>query len=215
MRSPETSWALTFLGGPHGAPPVLLASDGYAVYRWDGSRWLVQTPQYSVVSLDPVGDGTVFSSSMGDGIDVGSLAGAGGTLRWRPADGGLEDRRTGGARGIHVVSVTDDGGPTEYAGTMLDGVFVSLDGGKSWSGVWTGLASHGVVSRVVSVDGMLVAATDGGILAYEMPPVQPASPSWWALVILVGLISGAAGAAVLLRRRSDSLPTALLRRRSH
>ncbi|MGH9066142.1 MAG: WD40/YVTN/BNR-like repeat-containing protein, partial [Acidimicrobiales bacterium] len=185
VASPATAWALAFLDGR------LYGSAGNAVYRWSGSGWAPTSPQYGVVMLDPTPGGRLFASSMGDGIRM--LAGG----RWQPADGGLLVHDQGAINGIHVVSVTARPGQPAYAGTMADGVAVSLDGGRSWSRTWSGLAGRGVVWRVVPVGRTLVAATDSGVLAYTLPARPAPSALWWLAVAGSALLAAGTAALVL------------------
>lgn len=198
MRAPGTSWAISYFEVPS-SRPVLLCSDEDAVYRWTGSRWSETIAERSVVSLDPVRR-SIWSSSMGSGVESG-IIGNSGRLTWHPEDGGLQKRRAGPIVGTHVMSVTAaPGNAVMYAGTMIDGVAVSLDSGASWSGAWEGLRSHGVVSRVLDLGGTLVAATDGGIYAYDLPTTQPGSALWWLVLTVTALAGSLVGAAVLLGR---------------
>jgi hypothetical protein len=201
MRVPGTSWAISYVGSPGHLDPVLICSDQDAVYAWHGSHWVEVLPMRSVVSLDSEGP-NIWSSSMGEGVEAGSIAaGAEGGLTWRAADAGLDDRTSGPILGTHVVSVTGlPGTDVMYAATMLDGVAVSLDNGSTWSGVWEGLRGTGVVSRVLPVGGLLVAATDRGVYGYRLPPAPDASPSWWVLAIALGLVASLLGLFVLVGR---------------
>jgi hypothetical protein len=198
MISPDTSWAMAYLAMPR-SQPVLVCSDEDALYVWDATRWIRTSSEPSVVSLDQHGD-VLWSSSMGGGVERGVPGGAA-RLHWQPENGGLTDRRSGPIIGIHVVSVSAvTASKVMYAGTMLDGVAVSLDGGASWSGTWEGLRAHGVVSRVLVIGTTLVAATDAGVYEYHLPSLQGATPLWWALVVALSLAGSLAGCALLLAR---------------
>lgn len=175
IASPSTAWALASSGGH------LYASTGTGVYAWSGTRWTPSSNQYGVVSLDPGPGGALFAASMGDGVRVLRNG------RWSLAEEGLVVRYHGGARvlldpassatagpdgrfegptlGVHVVSVNVDGAGRVLAGTMLDGIDSSTNGGATWRPAWPGLARLGVVWRIVRVGGQLLAATDSGLIA--------------------------------------------------
>jgi hypothetical protein len=198
MISPGSSWAMAYLAMPR-SQPVLVCSDEDAVYVWEATRWIKTTSEPSVVSLDPHGD-VLWSSSMGGGVERGMPDGAV-RLRWQRENAGLTDRRSGPITGIHVISTSAvAASKVMYAGTMLDGVAVSLDGGASWSGAWEGVRAHGVVSRVLVIGTTLVAATDAGVYEYHLPAMQGATAPWWALVVALALAASLAGGALLLAR---------------
>jgi len=158
LRSPGSAWALYWWQG------TLYGSDDSGVYRWDVRRWLPSSDQFGVVSLDPGGTSGLVASSMGDGVMV---------LReghWSTADRGLPSPNHGPIAGIHVVSVSQAGDDVSYASTMLAGVAVSTDGGRSWAARWPGLGALGVVWRVLPIGSSLLVATDSGLRSYQPPP---------------------------------------------
>lgn len=181
IPAPSTAWALGWDGGR------LYASIGTGVYAWSGARWRPSSNQYGVVALDPGPGGSLYAASMGDGVRVlrggaWSLAEEGLVVRGphgahalldpaSSATAGPAGRFEGPTLGVHVVSV-NPGAPGAaggrrvlYAGTMLDGIYASADGGTSWRPAWPGLASLGVVWRVLPVGDQLLAATDSGLIA--------------------------------------------------
>ncbi|GEM_PF-1266235 len=180
VGSASTSWALAWFRGS------LYASTAHHVYRWGGRRWVVSSGQYGVVMLDPAGS-RLFASSMGDGIRV--LEGR----RWQSAQAGLQVHDHGALRGVHVVSVTASRRGPAYAGTMVDGIAVSLDGGRTWAQTWSGLAAEGVVWRVLRVGDRLLAATDHGLFAYRLPRSRGPTALWWVAVVGAALMAGAGG----------------------
>lgn len=175
IASASTAWAMAWSGGH------LYASTGTGVYAWSGTRWTPSSNQYGVVSLDPAPGGALFAASMGDGVRVLRHG------RWSLAEEGLIVRNHGGAHvllhpassatagpdgrfegptlGVHVVSVNPVGAGHLLAGTMLDGIDSSTNGGATWRPAWPGLARLGVVWRIVRVGGHLLAATDSGLIA--------------------------------------------------
>jgi hypothetical protein len=204
MRAPTTSWAITYVAPVAGhGPDALVASDQDAVYLWRGSSWALTTDQLAVVSLDATAPGTVFSSSMGAGIREGELAPAG-AVTWRVSDAGIPP--TGGdPPGVHVVSVTAGDG-TVYAGTMVDGLATSADGGASWTVTWPSLATSGDVWRVLPVGGVLVAATDNGVLASVRSSTGDGT-TW--------LLAAASGAAAALAVAGTAIAVLRRRRMAH
>ncbi len=182
LTDPSTAWAIGYFDGS------MFASDAFAVYRWDGSRWEQTSSQPLVVSLDLSADGRhLFASSMG--LGVWSLDGHG----WIRSDDGLVANH-GGVRAIHVTSVTV-GGRRSFAATMLDGTATSTDGGRSWTALGGGLPA-GSVWRVLEIGHGLIAATDHGLYAYVMPPASAAGVGWLMFVIGAALLAGLAGVAL-------------------
>jgi hypothetical protein len=170
------AWALTWSRGQ------LYGATADHVYRWTGQDWRAVSNEYHVVSLDRA-EGHLWAASMGDGIWEQQADGA-----WRPANTGLTLRNaTGeamtmdantmspycglfgqpgpGAAGVHVVSVSANTDGPLYAGTMVDGIDRSTDGGIEWSPYAAGLAAHGVVWQILQTRGRLLAATDEGIFS--------------------------------------------------
>lgn len=192
IAQPRTAWGLHFIGD------TLLASDVAGVYRWTGSAWTLSSHQRFVVGFTDAPDGRVFASSMGDGIEVTTDG-----RTWRSSGSGIATHSHGGDRPVHVISVTVGPDAIAYAATMLDGVAVSLDGGSTWSPVWGGLRDHGDVWRVLIVGGQLVAATDRGIVTYDLPATAGAGTAWWVTVTGGAAALGVLGvviAALPLRR---------------
>jgi len=182
LTDPSTAWAINYFDGS------VFASDAFAVYRWDGSRWEQSSRQRLVVSLDLSADGRrLFASSMGQG--VWSLDGH----RWVQTDDGLVANH-GGVRSIHVTSVTISG-RRGFAATMFDGTATSTDGGRSWTELGGGLPT-GSVWRVLNIGGRLIAATDHGLYAYPMPRAPDAGVGWLTFVIGAALMAGLAGVAL-------------------
>jgi hypothetical protein len=190
VGSPSTTWALAWFKGS------LYGSASRHVYRWNGRRWLVSSDQYGVVMLDPAGR-RLFASSMGDGIRLLERR------RWQPAQAGLLVHDQGAIRGIHVVSVTTSHQGLAYAGTMVDGIAVSLDGGRTWARTWPGLSAEGVVWRVLPVGDQLLAATDHGLFAYRVPDGRGPTALWWVAVVGVALMAGASGGALAAGGRAQ------------
>ncbi len=190
IQRPSGAWAIAFFGGS------IFASDAIAVYRWVGARWLQSSDQGLVASLDPSADGRrLFASSMGQGIRVfdGQI--------WTESDAGLAGH--GGRGAIHVAAVTGVSTARAYAATMLDGVAVSADGGRTWSPLSAGLPA-GSVWRVLQPGPELLAATDRGVFAYPLREAPAPGLAWWTL-LLGGSLAGASAALWLLtarRRRS-------------
>lgn len=178
IKAPTTAWAVTYYNG------AVFGSDGFAVYRWDGTRWQRSSGQAAVVSLDVSTDGQrLFASSMGQGIRTFD------GQRWTESDQGVPTHGGGGA--IHVTSVTGEKGSRAFAATMLFGVAVSMDG-RSWTTLGAGLP-RGSVWRVLRVDQGLIAATDNGIYAFALAPVVRAGAGWWVTVVAVAAIAGLLG----------------------
>lgn len=190
VRQPETAWALKWFHAR------LYASDQEAVYAWTGEWWKEVSGQFGVVSLDTAGRDRLFSSSMGDGLRELDRNG------WKADDGGLPVHNHGSVRGIHVLSLTwPANGAGPYVGTMTDGAATSIDSARSWVLAWPGLRKAGVVWRVLPVGNTLMAATDTGLLSYQLPPGQPATWTWWLFGMMV-TGAGTIGALALGRRKS-------------
>jgi len=184
LREPETAWALTYFAG------TVWGSDASAVYRWNGSAWDRTSDQRFVVSLDLTADGQrLFASSMGQGIRVFD------GHRWHRSDDGLATNH-GGSGAIHIASVTEAPDGRMYAATMLDGVAISLDGGRSWARLRGG-PPRGSVWRVLPQANGLVAADDRGLYAYSVPQTRSAAVGWWTVVAATALLAGAMGVAVV------------------
>lgn len=192
LTDPTTAWSLASHAGS------TWASDAFGVYRWGGQRWIKTSSQQSVVSLDSMVGGPLFSASMGQGLQT-----AGGAS-WAASQAGIPNHDHGGVSGTHVVSVTVGPGPIRYAGTMLDGAAVSRDAGRSWTLPWPSLVGKGAVWRVLPVGRSLVAATDAGLLSYQLPSTRTASPLWWAGILVASIIAGLALISPAIRRRSSS-----------
>jgi len=179
IREPPTAWAIAYFDG------TLFATDVDSVYRWTGSSWEQSSSQRAVVSLDPVGDGRLFASSMGQGVEVFTNG------AWHRSDSGVVANH-GGARVLHVDSITASPGGPAYAALMLDGTATSLDRGRWWTKLNAGLA-RGAVWRILPVGSGLVAATDHGIYTYPLPVLERPGPVWWlALIAAAGLFGAAA-----------------------
>ena len=175
LTQPATAWALTAWRG------TLFASDLWHVYRWHLERWDPASDQQTVIALDPLRRRALAASSMGAGIRV--LSGG----RWSVSDAGIPALLRGG---IHVTSVSAPPEGPVFATTMTAGIDVSLDGGRTWFAGWPGLAGDGVAWRVVSIHDRLIAATDRGLLAYDVPNPAPATTTWWLSVIVSGAVLG-------------------------
>ena len=217
MRDPATSWALAYCRPPGGVQ-VLLATDDLGVYLREAGRWVRVSGQRAVVSLDPGPAGSLYASSMGDGVSVARFArrtpaSAGAApalaLAFAKADSGLPSIDSGPVRGIHVDSVTAAPGGAAYAGTMTQGLAVTYDGGRSWRQSWPALGGGGDVWRVLDVGGELVAATDTGILTRSSAQPAGGNGSWWEVAVAAGLAGclvlavATAGAAYRSRRPRD------------
>jgi hypothetical protein len=187
IEEQPTAWAIAYVGG------TLFASDVAAVYRWTGSSWKQSSGQGAVVSLDPISDGRLFASSMGQGVKVFSNGG------WQSSDSGLAANH-GGVRVIHVDSVTAVPGGRTYAAMMLDGTATSIDAGQSWTRIRAGLPL-GAVWRIVPVDSGLIAATDHGVYTYPLPVIERPGPVWWLALLAAAILFGAAAVGLA------SLPT--------
>lgn len=182
LTNPSTAWAIGYFDGS------VFASDAFAVYRWDGSRWGDTSRQRLVVSLDRSTDGRrLFASSMGQGVWSFDSHG------WVQSDDGLVASH-GGVRAIHVTSVTV-GGRRSFAATMLDGTATSTDGGQSWTALGGGLPT-GSVWRVLEIDGRLIAAADHGLYVYPLPQAPDAGVGWLLLVIGPAFMVGLGGVAL-------------------
>jgi hypothetical protein len=175
LTEPATAWALTAWRGS------ILASDLWHVYRWQVARWVPVSNQPAVITLDPLPGRALAASSMGAGIRV--LSGG----RWSVSDTGIPALHRGG---IHVTSVSAQPGGRVYASTMTAGVDVSLDGGRSWFAGWPRLAADGVVWRVFTTRDHLLAATDQGVFAYDVPNPPAATATWWLFVVASGVAIG-------------------------
>jgi hypothetical protein len=193
VQEPPTAWAVAYFDG------TVFASDVHAVYRWTGSSWEKSSAQRAVVSLDPTGDGRLFASSMGQGVEVFTNG------AWHPSDSGLAANH-GGTRVIHVDGITSAGGGRAYAAMMLDGTSTSTDAGQSWTSVRAGLR-RGSVWRIVPVDSELVAATDHGLYTYRLPVTESAGTVWWLALIATAALFGTAavGLAALPTRSGRAL----------
>ena len=179
IEEPPTAWAMSFFD------EVVFASDVHGVYRWTGSIWKESSNQRAVVSLDPSGEGRLYASSMGQGVEVFTNG------AWQRSDSGLVANH-GGVRVIHVDSITAVPGGHRYTAMMLDGTATSIDGGQSWTRITAGLA-RGAVWRILPVGSGLIAATDHGIYTYPLPERERAGAIWWlALIATAGLLGVAA-----------------------
>ncbi len=176
---PREAWAITYFGG------TVFASDAFAVYRWDGSVWVRSSDQGFVVSLDATPDDQrLFATSMGQGIRVFD------GQRWKESDSGLAAKH-GGVRAIHITSLSQAVGGRAFAATMLDGVAVSTDGGRSWAPLGAGLPT-GSVWRVLPMGARLLAATDHGLYEYRLVETRSAGVGWWTILIAAALLTGTA-----------------------
>jgi len=179
ISDPREAWAITYFGG------ALFASDAFGVYRWDGVSWERRSDQRFVVSLDAAPDDQrLFATSMGQGIRVFDWQ------RWNQTDDGLAARH-GGVRAIHIASLSPASGGRAFAATMLDGVAVSTDRGRSWAPLGAGLPT-GSVWRVLPMGARLLAATDHGVYEYRFPDSPSASVGWWTTLIVAALLTGTA-----------------------
>jgi hypothetical protein len=185
LSQPSTAWAVTYFGG------AAFAADVDAVYRWTGTRWEPSSRQRFVVSFDTTPDGRLLARSMGDGLRAYDEHG------WEDVSVGLPRHGHDTGNGTtHVVSVTALPGGMAYAATMLEGVAVSQDAAQSWASTWPGLRANGTIWRVLAVDGYLVAATDKGMLSYQVPVLQSPGVVWWTLLVVCAAFAGVAGLAL-------------------
>lgn len=197
IGNPVSVWPVAYRG------PDLFVGDVDGIYRWDGQQWEWSTAFPYVASFTTAPDGRLFAASMGAGLRVYD----GGA--WQDASAGLTPHGHGGAPAIHAVTVTALADGTAYLGTMLDGVAVSRDGGRSWTPVWTGLAGRGDVWRIVRYGDQLVAATDSGIATYRLPSTTPPGWAWWSALTLA-TVAAALAAVLLAAWRRDRPRQALL-----
>ena len=177
IASPSTAWAVTDDRG------VLFGADGDAIYTWDGAAWHQSLAMPAVMTLDIGPTGELWASSMGPGVRVFD------GRTWREADAGLAHVH-GAVQGTHVVSVTPVSAGLTLAATMLEGVGVSHDQGRSWDQLSTGLPLGGVWRILETAPRQLLAATEHGIYTYDLPDTAGAGPGWWLLVATLAVGSG-------------------------
>jgi photosystem II stability/assembly factor-like uncharacterized protein len=142
---------------PAGAWNLIRSTDG-------GESWSLPAsspPDPLLVVADPVTANRIYVGS-GDGVFVSSDDGE----TWRGAGlGGL----------VITAVVIDPADPAVlYAGTQLDGVWRSLDGGESWSAFDVGLTNSFVEALAINATGTrLYAGTrGGGVFEHDLPPAR-------------------------------------------
>jgi len=187
----KSAWAITYF---HDA---LYASDAEAVYRWTGSEWRPVLHQKNVYGFDAGLDGTrLFSSSMGGGIRVFD------GQRWSESDSGFRSHNGG----VHVVAINEISPQRAYAATM-DGVGVSIDGGRSWLPLAAGIGPGGVWRVIADGPDRLLAATDHGLYRYALIPDAQPGGAWWVSLLLVAAAAGLLSVAVVALRQERGAPT--------
>jgi hypothetical protein len=94
-----------------------------------------------------------------------------------------------------VLSVAPIDGRLYAVGTAF-GVSASADQGQTWSQLGLGLGDV-TPAQVVDYQNTLLAATSNGIFRFPLSGSSPASAAWWAWVIGVVVVCGAAGALIV------------------
>jgi photosystem II stability/assembly factor-like uncharacterized protein len=91
---------------------------------------------------------------------------------WVSRDGGVTFQNTGLAGHLVTALAIDPTDPAVlYAGTQLDGVWRSLDGGQSWNEFDVGLTNRSVTALAINATGTRIYAgtNGGGVFEYEHP----------------------------------------------
>lgn len=138
-RDPQTVYLATYEPGG-----LYRSTDGGMSWQWYGEG--LEGVTVLSLDLDPENDQTLF---------VGTMCGG-----YRSADGGKTWQRMSGlpAAAIYTLAIASDGRAI-YAGTEADGVYVSRDGGASWTR--TGPERVSVLSLAVVQSGMIYAGSSG------------------------------------------------------
>jgi len=122
---------------------IFRSLDGGAT--WDSSSQGIPNPQTAVLAADPVHPWALYAGiSRNPGGGVFKSADRGG--HWRPVSGistGLSQRE------VVALAVDPATGAAVYAGTLVDGVFRSLDAAASWHAANHGLRAAAVLSIAV------------------------------------------------------------------
>jgi hypothetical protein len=188
LLKPNAVSALAWIGGR------LYASDTAGIYVLNPipNSWNRISTQPSVVDLTPSPDATqVYATSTSQGVEV--LAGG----SWRSTASLLSPHQAhlGGESHPQVLSVAPIDGRLYAVGTAF-GVSASADEGQTWSQLGLGLGDV-TPAQVIDYQNTLLAATSNGIFRFPLIGSSPASAAWWAAVIGVVVLCGAAGVLIV------------------
>jgi hypothetical protein len=207
LIKPDAVSALAWIRGR------LYASDTTGIYVLDPipNSWNRISTQPSVVDLTPSPDATqIYATSTSQGVEV--LAGG----SWRSTASLLSPHQAhlGGESHPQVLSVAPIDGRLYAVGTAF-GVSASADEGQTWSQLGLGLGDV-TPAQVIDYQNTLLAATSNGIFRFPLIGSSPASAAWWAAVIGVVVLCGAAGVLIvgldrLPRTRSRPIQTKVKR----
>ena len=96
---------------------------------------------------------------------------------WKSIDGGLSFSFSGAGlptTGVDDVVIDPRRSDVSYVGTETEGVFVTRDGGKTWTTLNDGLGSLTVRKLAIDIFGRtLHTATDAGVFDFEFLPERP------------------------------------------
>ncbi len=115
----------------------------------------VQQPAMTGFAFDPMAPSTVYASADNDGFPTGVFKSTDSGATWKPANVGINPNSR-----VRGVAVARDG-KSVFAASE-DGVYLSADGGASWTVALPSKAAHSVAT---GPDGLVLAGTNGdGVL---------------------------------------------------
>jgi photosystem II stability/assembly factor-like uncharacterized protein len=198
LSRPSDVSAVAFLG------PDAYVSDGTGVFRWaqGSAAWTPTSSTPSVELLSPSSATDALYAST-ESTDLQVLANGRWTDLGLPAPLHLHHGVLHG-RPAAVRSV--DG--RLYAAGTPDGVSASADGGRTWTQLGGGLGTA-APNQLIGSQGTLWVATSDGLFRFPLATGSSATPSWWAMVLVLatGLAIVAVGVGALdprRRRRRDN-----------
>ncbi len=196
---------MVFAGSGHDiAGPAIGLGGGVFATVDSGANWFQTGPRVDALSgiyveaveIDPATPTTVYAGTFGGGVFVSTDAGA----TWAARNTGIPTSGLDAVSRFVLSLALDPSAPaTLYAGTDLDGIFKTTDGGTTWAAANTGLpAGHFSIhdlevdptasNIVYAATGRLFKSTDGGgswtlaitgfptnttVLDVEIDPVVP------------------------------------------
>lgn len=145
------------------APGTVLAAGHTALWRSAdaGATWKkvldqgISQPAMTGFAFDPAAPATVYASADNDGFPTGVFKSTDSGATWKPANQGINPNSR-----VRGVAVARDGKAVFAASE--DGVYLTTDGGASWTVALPRKAAHSVAT---GPDGLVLAGTNGdGVL---------------------------------------------------
>jgi photosystem II stability/assembly factor-like uncharacterized protein len=190
LSKPDAVSVISFAGGR--AEGRIFVSDSTGVFAWNASQsWQRLSSMPDVVDLSASRDGSLlYATSTTQGVEILENG------AWRPTDSLASPHQAhhGNEKHPEVLSLAPIDGRLYAVGTSF-GVSASADQGQTWSQLGGGLENV-TAAQLVDYQHSLLAATSNGVYRFPLTRGQPATPTWWLIIVAAVVVCGSAGVVV-------------------